>query len=105
MIRFSKMMLTSVTLGAGLILSGCTANGGAQAPTATASTQAVSCSKCEVTWVKVPDTAKGRVVGYTNRKSMVCPDCKDAVANFFATGNFQHTCKTCGDSMSLCEAH
>jgi len=25
------------------------------------------------------------------------------VANFFATGKFQKTCKTCGDSMEICE--
>jgi len=99
------MAIVGLTLGAGLVLGGCTANGGAKAPAPVASGQAVNCSKCQVTWVKVPDTAKGRVVGYTNRKSMVCPDCKDAVANFFATGNLQHTCKTCGDSMDICEAH
>ena len=105
MLRLNKL-IAGMTLVGGLVLAGCASSGnGAQAASAGASTQAVTCSKCKVTWVKVPDTAKGRIVGYTNRKEMTCPDCKDAVANFFATGKFQHTCKTCGDSMELCEAH
>jgi len=44
-------------------------------------------------------------VGYSTRKEMECPDCKSAAANFFATGNYQHTCATCGDSMAVCDAH
>jgi hypothetical protein len=105
MLRSAKLMTSSLLLASGLILTGCTANGGNSAQGATASTQAVTCSKCQATWVKVPSTEKGRIISYSNRKQMVCPDCKDAVATFFATGKFQHTCKTCGDSMELCEAH
>ena len=57
-------------------------------------------------WVQVPDTTKGaRVVGYTTRKQHECPDCKTAVANFFSTGKLEHTCKTCGDDLKVCEAH
>ena len=66
----------------------------------------VSCSKCQVTWVKQPVTAGGgkdwRVLGYTTRKSHECPDCRNGVENFFATGKLQHTCKTCGDAMEVC---
>jgi hypothetical protein len=103
--RFNKLSFAVAALSAGLFVAGCTANNKpAESPLATTA-QGVTCSKCEVTWVKVPETAKGRVVGYTTRKSHVCPDCKDAVANFFATGKFQHTCKTCGDSMEICDAH
>jgi hypothetical protein len=102
MFGLTKLTVAGLTLGAGVVLSGCTANG---TPAEAASTQGVTCSKCQVTWVKVPDTAKGRVVGYTNRKSHTCPDCKSAVDNFFATGKLQHTCETCGDAMEICERH
>jgi hypothetical protein len=95
--------LLAAVLGGSLFAAGCASN--PPPPSAASSTQGVTCSKCLVTWVKVPDTAKGRVVGYTSRKSMVCPDCKDAVNNFFATGKLQHTCATCGDSMDICNAH
>jgi hypothetical protein len=103
MFGLTKLALTGLTLGAGVVLSGCTAN--STPAVAQASTQAITCSKCQVTWVKVPDMAKGRVVGYTSRKSHTCPDCKDAVANFFATGKFERTCRTCGDAMELCQGH
>ena len=103
MFGMTKLALAGLTLGAGAVLSGCTSNGTSTGTAA--STQAITCSKCQVTWIKVPDTVKGRVVGYTNRKSHSCPDCKDAVANFFATGKFEHTCKTCGDAMELCQGH
>jgi hypothetical protein len=57
-------------------------------------------------YVKVPDTGgKSRVVGYRSEKRMECPDCKSAAENFFTTGNWQHTCKTCGDSIEVCKAH
>jgi hypothetical protein len=102
MFALSKLAIAGLTMG-GLLIGGCAANGAGSA--AAPSTQAVTCSKCQVTWVKVPDTAKGRVVGYTTRKSMTCPDCKSAVDNFFATGKLQHTCETCGDSMEICERH
>ena len=56
--------------------------------------------------MQVPtDAGKGHIVGYSTRKVMECPDCKDAVSNFFATGQFKHTRKTCGDTMELCDAH
>ena len=45
------------------------------------------------------------IVGYHKQGVMKCPDCKDEVANFFTTGKFVYTCKTCGDSMQLCEGH
>ena len=106
MFGMSMTSLSAAMLGAALFVTGCsTANKESAQSTLTPSTQAVTCSKCQVTWVKVPEMAKSRIVGYSSRKSMVCPDCKDAVASFFASGKFQHTCKTCGDSMELCEAH
>lgn len=39
-----------------------------------------------------------------NRQVMECLDCKSAVANFFTTGKWQHTCATCGDNLSECTA-
>jgi len=106
MLRFSKLALAAMTLGTGLFVTGCASDNNKPAQsTLVPSSQGVTCSKCQVTWVKVPEMAKSRIVGYTTRKSMVCPDCKDAVANFFATGKFERTCKTCGDSMEICEAH
>ena len=106
MFRISKLSLAALTVGAGLLVAGCAADNKAPQSSLAPSTQGVTCTKCQVTWVKVPtDNGKGRIVGYTSRKEMVCPDCKDAVTNFFTTGKFQHTCKTCGDSMEICEAH
>ncbi|HEY8666029.1 MAG TPA: hypothetical protein VIL86_05155 [Tepidisphaeraceae bacterium] len=99
-----RNILIGTALGAmGLLAAGCAANA---KPAAPSSTQAIRCTKCEVTWVKDQrkDT-KGHTVGYASKKSMVCPDCKDAVENFFAGGKFQHTCKTCGDTMEMCDTH
>src|SRR5947208_1045645 len=100
-------MLKSVvaTIVLGTFALGCQATStDAKAPAAKiASTQAVTCTKCDVTWMKIPQQEKGRVVGYSSRKSMDFPDCKDAVANFFATGNLEHACKTCGpDAIQMC---
>jgi hypothetical protein len=75
--------------------------------TGTPSTDAIARDKCKVTFVKVPtvDGGKPTVTGYATRKQMVCPDCKSAVQNMFATGKFEHTCTTCGGNMSGCAAH
>jgi hypothetical protein len=70
------------------------------------STQAVACSKCKVTYVRVPATGpRARTVRYTTEKRMECPDCRSAAENFFATGKLQHTCKHCGDTLEICESH
>ena len=92
-------------LGLAVLLSGCTADGSNPQAKESAA-PAVACSKCEVTWVKVPTYGnKAAATAYTTQKSHVCPDCKGAVDNFFATGKLEHTCKTCGDTMEACEAH
>ena len=104
LIRKSAFIAVATTV-ISLTAAGCQSTGRSSMAD-TPSTQAVRCSKCETTWVRVPrDNGQGHIVGYTDRKKMVCPDCKDEVANFFTTGKFQHTCKTCGDSMELCEGH
>ena len=98
--------LAALTLGASMLLAGCQANNKPAQSELVAGEQGVMCSKCKTTWVKSPVVSdKGRVIAYTNKKSHVCPDCRAAVTNFFATGEFKHTCKTCGDSMEICEAH
>ena len=104
-----KSILSTIVLGAALV--GCqssNSNPASKADTATAaataSTQAVACSKCQVTWVKTPQTyVKGNPVAYTKEKKMTCPDCKDAVENFFTSGQLSHDCKSCGpDTMQVC---
>ena len=102
-----KSILATVVLGTALV--GC--QSGNTSPTskaaAVASTQAVACSKCDVKWVKVPQSyVKGNAVAYTTEKKMTCPDCKGAVENFFTTGNLQHDCKSCGpETMQVCANH
>jgi hypothetical protein len=64
---------------------------------------AVMCAKCETTWVRSPQTL-GRATVYSRHKKMTCPDCNSAAENFFKTGKFEHTCKTCGDNLSACPA-
>jgi len=107
---FKSMVLASALGLSGLIAAGCqsSSNGDPHAGM-DMSSQAVMCSKCQVTYVKVPASDSGgkpgRMMAYSTRKVMECPDCKSAAANFFATGKLEHTCKTCGDSLSICEAH
>src|SRR5438094_444668 len=97
-----RMGLLGLSVGASLLAFGCQSGGAkSESSESLASTQAVTCDKCEVTWVKVPiQGGKGRIVGYTSRKHMECPMCKDAVTNFFQTGKLEHTCSVCGGNMS-----
>jgi hypothetical protein len=106
MFGFSKLAIAGMTLGAGWLIVGCAANTKPAESTLVTTPDGVTCSKCEVTWVRYPVTGdKGRIVRYDTHKSMQCPDCQDAVTNFFATGKLEHTCKTCGDSMEICKSH
>lgn len=99
-------LLLAVPLALAMLVVGCkTANKPAQAADSGVA-PAVACNKCQVTWVKIPRVEKGRAVAYTTHKSMVCPDCKSAAENFFATGKLAHTCKTCGpEAMEICAQH
>jgi len=108
MFSLLKSFAMSLTLGAGLLLVGCQSDGSQTqaSPSHEMASSAVACDKCQTTWVKMPiENQKGRLVAYSSRKEMACPDCKDAVSNFFATGKLEHTCKTCGGNMTICEAH
>lgn len=99
-----KTGLWVITGIAGLLAAGCQTTG---SQGAAPSTQGVTCDKCKVTYVQVPVPAgKGSPIrAYKSQKTMECPDCKSAAENFFATGKFQHACKSCGDSMYVCESH
>lgn len=107
MLRAKRIGLMAMILGFGLILAGCQSDKSPPQSTLVPGDKGVTCSKCQTTWVKVPDgRGKGlQVLGYTNRKEHACPDCKTAVANYFATGKLEHSCKTCGTAMDICEAH
>jgi hypothetical protein len=103
-----KVIVAGLALGAAVFAAGCQ-SGGKPSPNAmmgTASSEGIACDKCNVTFVKSPTTNdKGRIIGYTTRKQMVCPDCKSAAANLFATGKMEHTCTSCGGNMSGCAVH
>lgn len=105
MFRIGTIGFTALSFGAGLLLLGCASDKPPQstlAPTA----QGITCTKCQVTWVKVPQSNdKGRIVGYNWSKRDACPDCMDAVQSFLNEGKFQHNCRTCGDTMEICQAH
>jgi hypothetical protein len=102
-----KTGMLCLGLLAGLSSVGCQ-SGGANTPAShTMAGNAVHCDKCQVTWVKDPirNGEKSSIVGYTIRKEMECPDCRDAVSTFFATGNLKHECKACSGNMAICESH
>jgi hypothetical protein len=112
LVKMEVVMLARSFVISGLValvavFMGCQSSGTSGSASASRpASQAITCSKCQVTWVKVPQTEKGRVMAYTTRKSMECPDCRAAVQNFFATGKLEHTCQTCGpDAMEVCKTH
>lgn len=82
------------------ILAGCQSDTALDSR-ASDSTQAVICAKCQVTWTKRPRREKGRIVAYTTRKSVECPDCRRVAEGYFASGKLQ-PCPTCGDAMEVC---
>ena len=107
MVRPLKTTFTALTVAVGLLVVGCQSSSkpSPNAMAGTPSDDAIACDKCNVTWVKSPREHRGRVVGYSNRKQMVCPECKSAVQNLFATGKLEHTCTACGGNMSGCAVH
>ena len=81
-------------------------------PVTTAATdaeQVITCPKCETTWVKerkqVGNPARSNTYIVQNKQKMTCPDCQSAAATFFATGMFEHVCKSCGVEMKACAKH
>jgi hypothetical protein len=63
--------------------------------------QAAMCAKCQMVWVRRSHNV-GKATVYRREQAMRCPDCKSAVANFFTTGKWQHTCTTCGENLAEC---
>jgi len=65
---------------------------------------AVMCDKCKIVMVKIaiPGTSKAPLAVYHDTKTMICPDCKSAMENFFTTGSLKHTCTACGGAMTHC---
>ena len=98
-----KMVITGIVAGvAALFAAGCQETHADHA--AALPDKAVMCSKCQVVYVQEP-VGKGSPVKYQSSR-MECPDCKAAVASYFATGKLEHTCKTCGnDALQICELH
>lgn len=107
MTRFGRFGM-GFSLGAAALLAGCHSQSTPPQSTLAPTAQGVTCTKCQVTWVKVPVGSGGKqgaIQAYTWGKRDVCPDCRGAVDNFFTTGKLEHTCKTCGTSMEICETH
>lgn len=88
-----KMRNTISLLTGMLVISALQA---ARAEDAPMKDMAVTCPKCEMTWVQQSHQV-GKTTVYTTEQKMECPDCKSAVANFFKTGKLEHTCKACGE--------
>lgn len=112
MFSYCRKSLVVAGLGGTLLMGGCQSDNAAMAPAShTMASDAVYCETCKTTFVKtahINSAGGGRSTGvttYTTDKKMVCPDCKSAVSNFFATGKLQHDCKACGTNLKVCEAH
>lgn len=89
-----------------LSLAGCESNA-TPSPSSVSGMKAVQCDKCQTTWVRGPGDvgANSRVIRYTTQKVTVCPDCKAAAENYFATGQLKHSCSMCGGTMTVCDVH
>ncbi len=106
MLGFKRLLVSVFVALGGLLVVGCQADNKPPQSSLVSTTQAITCAKCQTTWVNVPRPGvKSQVMGYTRRSQHVCPDCRDVASNFFSSGKLQHTCKTCGDSMEICELH
>lgn len=89
----------AATLAAGtMFLTGCKT-----ATPAAEGEKAVTCSKCQTTWVYRPYQINKTVV-YSREKTMVCPDCAANAEGYFRTGALAHSCKTCREGMTVCPA-
>jgi len=69
---------------------------------------AITCPKCETTWVKQPEqvtAGRSTVTVFRNKGKMTCPDCEKAAATYFKTGQLGHNCPSCGTAMQHCKEH
>ena len=102
----TRLLILAASLGVITILPSCQT---AAAPATAAGTEAVMCDKCKTVWVNTPVSigAPGRMqtVMYRDSKTMTCPECQLAIANFWKTGQMKHTCSTCGGTLAHCTQH
>ena len=106
MISSLKIGMLGLGLSALLALAGCQSSGqAAAAPSHEMEPMAARCDGCKVTIVKTKVYNGRNSFTFRDTSKMECPDCKDAVENFFATGKLQHACKACGGNMVACEGH
>jgi len=97
----TRCMFAGVMAGAAVLMTGCSTTCHKTDAAMGADDQAVMCGKCQTVWVSRPHQIN-KVTVYRKVKTMSCPDCDSAAANFFKTGKFEHTCKSCGDSLMKC---
>ena len=93
-----RLMAAGVVLQVGL--TGC-ANVHEPHPVGRASSGALRCDKCRVTWV-VRAEPFGKLTRYSKKEAMVCEDCESAVEHWMKTGDLRHYCSHCKGHMS-CE--
>ena len=101
-----RLLILAGSLGLVTVLPSCQSTG---TGATTAGTEAVMCDKCKTVWVSKPTTlgSPGRtpVTVLRNSKTMTCPDCELAIANFWKTGQMKHTCSHCGGTLAHCTQH
>lgn len=106
MISQLKMGMLGLGLSAVLALAGCQSGGAASAaPSHEMAADAVHCDGCKTITVRTPVYNGKTMKTYRESERMQCPDCKDAIENFFSTGKLEHHCKACGGNMVACEGH
>ena len=100
----TRLLILTGSLGLVTLMPSCQST----APSA-AGTEAVMCDKCKTVWVNKPTTlgSPGRMQTtiYRDSKTMTCPDCTLAIANFWKTGQMKHTCTHCGGVLTHCTQH
>jgi len=89
-----KILMASLMAGVIALMTGCSTTCHKAGAATCADDQAMMCGKCQAVWVSRPQQIN-KVTVYRKVKTMSCPDCDSAAANFFKTGKFEHTCKIC----------
>lgn len=112
MLTLSKISAAIIGLSAALV-AGCQSTGSSSQSKSTMDEPvALTCSKCQTTYSRVPVTTGGprspQVVSYRTVANHECPDCRNAVKNWFTYGKMTfpgqivHSCKTCGGEVKVC---
>lgn len=63
---------------------------------------AVTCSKCETTWVRHA-RQMGKITVYSTSKSMKCTHCDAAARDRLSGADSHATCTLCGEGLANCE--